>query len=75
MNLQRRKAQTRKKLVAQRKRCGRACKPAAEASVTFREKEGQQNERALTFEKKSGQAICRLPRRGAAERTKTNEPI
>ena len=52
MNLQRRKAQTRKKLVAQRRRHARVYKDIAAANVTFCGKEERRRERADDYSKK-----------------------
>ena len=49
MNLRRRKSQTRKKLVAQRRRNARVYKGTAAASVTFCGKEERRRERSLIF--------------------------
>ena len=51
MNLRRRKSQTRKKLVAQRRRNARVYKGIAAASVTFCGKEERRRERSLIFVK------------------------
>ena len=80
MNLQRRKAQTRKKLVATANRYdGRGgftshCNRTGEPSVTFCGKEEQRRECALISVKKSEQAIQSLLRRGAGGRTRTGTP-